>query len=98
MPLLVHTIEAAETQPDHTSVLVKAHVAAVDNDWAAGPLLRILPLFVYSDRLMDIKEFKTFGNVIHSSLLLVALRLLIWSEVLPPALAGVLWEGWGLHF
>ena len=27
----------------------------------------------------------------------MALRLLIGSEVLPPALAGVLWEGWGLH-
>ena len=69
----------------------------MDNDWAAGPLFRILSSFVDSDWFLDIKEFETFGNLIHSSLLLVALRLLIGSEVLPPALAGVLWEGWGLH-
>ena len=54
MPLLVHIIEAAKAQPDHTSVLVEAHVAAMDNDWAAGPLLRILSPFVDGDWFVDI--------------------------------------------
>ena len=54
MALHIHRFQAAEAQPDHTAVLVEAHVAAVVNDWAAGPLLGILPPFVYGDWLVDI--------------------------------------------
>ena len=54
MPLLIQAIKAAEAQPDHSAVFVKAHVAAVDDDGAAGPLLRILPSFVDGDWFVDI--------------------------------------------
>ena len=46
---------------------------------------------------MAIQKLQALRNFINSSLLLVALRILIWSEFIPSALAGVLWEGWGLY-
>ena len=50
MPLLVHTVEAGEAQPDHSPMLVQGHVAPVFDDGAAGHHLRILARLVEDDK------------------------------------------------
>ena len=66
MPLLVHTVEAGEAQPDHSPMLVQGHVAPVFDDGAAGHHLRILACLVEDDGVFTLEEDQKLCDLVHT--------------------------------
>ena len=91
MPLLVHGVKAPEAKPNHSSVLVKAHVPLVYDDGAAGSLLGILASLVNLQNFMTIEKGQELSNLVDTSLCLRLKNLgLACREKFPLSLLGVL--------
>ena len=82
MPLLVHTVEAGEAQPDHSAMLVQGHVAPVLDDGAAGHHLCSLARLVEDDGVFTLEEDQKLCDLVHTPPRLWREYLFYWCVIL----------------
>ena len=81
VPGPVHVVEASESQPDHSSMLLECHVASpLDNRIVWEPPL-ILPPLVEDNSLMLIEKGQLDCDLIYSTMLVSGEALLVFERV-----------------